>query len=312
MNTSFSRDCPELQLAVDSTSLGEFKKCPRSYYYAIVQGWEPRKTSVHLEFGIWFHGACERYDHARARGEDHSQALRDAVGWTLAQTWDKKLNRGWISDHPFKTRFTLVQTLVLYMDHFANDESMETHILANGKPAVEVSFSFDAERTSAVTGEPQMLCGHLDRVVRFSDQFYISDRKTTGMALGPGFFRQFSPNNQMSLYTAAGFITLGIPVRGVIIDGIQVLVQTARFERGLAHRTHAQIEEWISGTHQWLESMDRCAEMGQWPMNDKSCDMYGGCQFREVCSRPPGARDQWLKMNYKKRIWDPLLRRGDV
>lgn len=311
-NSSFSTQAPGLQLAVDSTSLGEFKKCPRAYQLGIIEGWQTSRISVHLEFGIWFHGACERYDHQRADGAPHQDALRVALHWVMQQTWNKKLNRGWVSDHSTKNRLTLVQTLVWYLDHYSLDEQVITHRLANGKPAVELSFSFDSGTTSQLTGEPKMLCGHLDRVVVMADHFYISDRKTTGGSLGPGFFRQFSPDNQMSLYTAAGFIALDIPVRGVLVDGIQVLVGSSRFERGLAHRTQGQIEEWLAATHQWLGQMDQCAESGDWPMNDKSCGLYGGCQFREVCSRPPGARDQWLRLNFTRRVWDPLQRRGDV
>ena len=74
-NTSFSRQMPGLQLAVDSTSLGEFKICPRRYYYAIVLGWQTRVESVHLTFGILLHGARERYDHRRSAGDSHDDAV---------------------------------------------------------------------------------------------------------------------------------------------------------------------------------------------------------------------------------------------
>lgn len=310
-NTSFSMLNPNQQLAVDSTSLGEFKKCPRSYYYSIVLGYQPRQTSVHLEFGIWFHGGCERYDHARAGGADHQEALRVAVRWLMQETWNKTLRRPWYSDHPSKNRLTLIRSVVWYLEEFGAEDNLHTVLLASGKPAVEVSFAFAANRETRA-GEPQLLCGHIDRVVEFNGELYISDRKTTGGALGPSFFQQFSPSNQMSLYATAGHVALDIPVRGIIIDGVQVGATFSRFQRGLSPRTRDQLDEWLAGVDWWLGEMEACATRGQWTMNDKSCDMYGGCQFRGVCSRAPGAREAWLKTDFQRRTWDPLQRRGDV
>ena len=82
-NSSFSLLQPGLQLAVDSTSLGEFKTCPRKYLYSIILGYQPRAESPHLTFGLLLHSAREGYDHAMLQGFDHDSSLDKALDFIL-------------------------------------------------------------------------------------------------------------------------------------------------------------------------------------------------------------------------------------
>lgn len=310
-NTSFSRQLPGLQLALDSTSLGAFKRCPRFYEYTVVQGWVPRAESVHLTFGILVHGALERYHHGKARGLGHDDALDMALDWTLQGTWNKDLGRGWISDHRTKNRATLIRTIVWYLDKFEHDP-LETIILDNGKPAVELSFSFWSGFTFPSTGEPLTLCGHMDRLATLNGEPYILDPKTTEHTISPSWFAKFTPHNQFSLYSLAGQVAYKVPVKGLIVDGIQVAVGFSRFERALVPRSESQLTEWHRDAMRVARHMEQNALDGYWEMDDSACDMYGGCPFRGICARPPASREQWLRAEFKQRIWDPLKRRGDI
>src|SRR6266566_3979491 len=118
-NSSFSPILPTLQLAIDSTSLGEAKTCFRRYYYTIRLGYIPRQTSVHLTFGLLLHAGREQYYHALA-GQipgrpigDHTEAVDHAIDWALRATWlpasSDQPGRPWISGDPNKNRFTLIR-----------------------------------------------------------------------------------------------------------------------------------------------------------------------------------------------------------
>jgi hypothetical protein len=39
----------KIQFAIDSTSLGYLKTCPRLYEYIMIEGWSPKDDSVHLQ-----------------------------------------------------------------------------------------------------------------------------------------------------------------------------------------------------------------------------------------------------------------------
>jgi hypothetical protein len=322
-NGSFSKQTPGLQVAIDSTSLGEAKQCLRKYYYSIVLGYQPRTESVHLTFGLLLHGSREHYDHARSAGHDHDESLRRALSWALCQTWNKELSRPWASDHRTKNRLTLIRSIVWYFDQFGENDPLVTVQLTNGKPAVELSFRFDLGHQTR-TGERYLYCGHLDRLVTMGGDHYVVDLKTTEHALDPSWFGKFTPGGQFSGYVYAGRVCFQTPTKGLIVDGLQVGAGFTRCTRGLVPRDDAMLAEWHRDTGRWLRVMEEAAQEGLlaeeagedpvqgWPMNDKACDMYGGCQFRPVCSRTPSARHQWLEADYKRRVWDPTVRRGDI
>lgn len=292
----------DIQFAWDSTSLGLLKECPRKYYYTLVQGWRPKGESVHLKFGIIYHAALERYDHVRAQGGDHEDGVDQAVDHALRETWAN--DEPWLSDHPKKNRETLIRTIVWYLEHF-KDDPVKTLILANGKPAVELSFRFEFDKL-APNGENYMLSGHMDRVVEYGDDQFVMDRKTSGSTLGAYYFDGFNPDNQMSLYTFASKVIYDAPVKGVIIDAAQIAVGFSSFGRGITTRSEAQINEWVRDTSAWLDISVIYADRGFWPMNDKACGNYGGCPFRVVCSKEPAIRENYLKTNFEVLRWNPL------
>ncbi len=248
LNSSFSLKLPTLQLAWDSTSLGALKECPRKYDYAVRQGYVPRAESVHLVFGLLVHGASEHYNHAKARGASHDQALVAAVRYALSNSWDSKLQRPMaVLDDKNKNRANLVRTVIWYFEQFAEDP-LETLILANGKPAVELSFDMDLGERTRSTDEQLSLCGHMDRVAVMNGVPYVVDIKTTKNTLNSEFFHKYSPDNQFSTYTLAGKVAFNIPLRGLIVDAAQVAVSFSRFARGIVTRDEAQLEEFLKDT----------------------------------------------------------------
>ena len=302
------------QFAWDSTSLGELKTCPQKYFLSVVQGWVPRLRSVHLTFGLVYHSAGEHYEHAKARGLAHDAAVLVAVRHTLEATWNAALGRPVEMDDQYKNRETLVRTVVWHLDQFRED-ALETVILGDGRPAIELSFRFETTY-QAPNGQPYILCGHLDRLATMQGHTYVVDKKTTKHTLegvsGSAFYATFSPDNQMSLYSFASKIVYQTPVSGVIIDAAQIAVSFSRFQRGFVSRTESQLAEWYDDLGWWLAVAKSYAEAGKWPMNDKACGNYGGCPFRSICSKPPEARETWLKATFARRVWDPLQVRGDI
>lgn len=286
-----------IQYAWDSTSLTLLKECPRKYYYSMVLGKATREQSVHLTFGIYLHQAQERYHYHRAYGFGHEDSLYFVVREMMVKT------HGWASGDQYKSRETLIRTIVWYFDAFQNDPA-ETVILASGQPAVELSFRFE------IPNAPEFLyCGHIDRLARFQGKTYVFDTKSTKRALYTEYFDQFSPNNQMTGYTLGAKIGFHEPVAGVVIDAAQVGVTFSRFARGFALRTDDQLNEWLDHTAYWVKLAASYAEANFWPLNESSCDKYFGCPFRRVCAKPPKQREAWLEADYVDRWWDPLQTR---
>lgn len=82
--------CPSLptQLrAWDSTAMRAFQECPRKYELSIVNGWRPNGSSVHLDFGSYYHECVELFDRERALGADKEAATLSAIDKALHLTW---------------------------------------------------------------------------------------------------------------------------------------------------------------------------------------------------------------------------------
>lgn len=308
------------QFAWDSTSLQDFKKCPRYYQYVHIEGWSPKDDNIHLRFGIEYHQALHDYELGKATGASHDDALRVAVRDLLSRCVDyPDVDPNAKPSIRVKTKTNLVRTVVWYLDQFRDDPA-ETVMMDGNIPALEVSFKFELDWGPAEDGvkmniphQPYILCGHLDRIVRFNDEIFVMDRKTASTTLTPRYFDQYEPHTQMTLYSIAGQVVLGTAIRGVIIDAAAIQVGGSWFQRGFTYRTQAQLEEWMADLRLVLYAAEAMAVAGYWPMNDTACDKYGGCRFRNVCNKDPRVRESFLRADFKQlpkeARWSPLRSR---
>jgi hypothetical protein len=304
-----------IRYAWDSTCITAFKTCPRLYQLSILEGWEPKEPSPHLRFGIEYHRALQDYDISRTSGVGHEDSIHDAVRALMERVadWpqpDRETRAG-----RYKNVTTLTSLVIDYLDHYVDDPA-ETYIKADGTPALEVSFRFELDigPQNSAESQPYVLCGHIDKFVVFNDQLLIKDRKTTSRTLGDYYFKDFEPNNQVSLYIFAGKVILDTMVKGVVIDAAQILLDRPnRFVRGFSYRTQEQIDEWLRDLIPVLDSAENCAITDHWPMNDTACDKFGGCRFREICSKSPSVRERFLHADFvqkpEEERWNPLITR---
>jgi RecB family exonuclease len=190
---------------------------------------------------------------------------------------------------------------VWYLDQFRDDPA-KTFILANGKPAVELSFSLPI--TSHFS-----YAGHFDRIAEFSDRLWVTDYKTSKSQLNASFFSQFKPSIQFAGYVLAGQIVFQSPVKGVIVDAVQLAVSFSDFARQQIQFSPGELDEFVNDLKVLFDDAERYAERGFWPMNPTSCHHYGGCAFRKVCSHPPHVRENFLRADFIKRMWNPAQER---
>lgn len=300
-----------VQYAWDSVSLGLLKTCPRKYQLSILQNWQPKRRSHHLDFGIYYHSAIEYYLKLMAKPDPdrpalHERSVRSAVRKAMidSQFYEPGLDSKTGQPKTDKTRQNLIRSLVWYFDHYGLSDPCSPIILANGKPAVELSFRFDI-------GNDLMLAGHLDEIVQYGDDRYVLDHKTTSATITGAskqyYFKNYNPDNQMSLYALGSAVAFGTPTRGIIIDAAQVAVNFTAFARDFTHRTPRQLEEFLNGVYSFRRLAELYHRTGFWPMNETACGNYGGCAFRDICARDPAVRDRFLRTEFTQdKPWNPL------
>lgn len=297
----------------DSTSLKLATTCLRKYQYKLIDGWTGLQPSPHLIFGQHYATALEHYHKHIALGVAEDEALYLIVKEVMFNTWSHdydpegfpipETGAPWLSTDQYKTRENLVRTIVWYLDEFGADDAMQTYILSDGKPAVEHSYKLPIDNGI-------VLSGHIDRLVEYSGDLYVTDNKTTKSAISPYYFRQFDLDIQMSGYTFAGKMIYNLPVKGVIIDAAQIAIGFSRFGRAPTMRSEDQLNEWLDETMGTIETARKAFTEQRFPRNLTSCSDYGGCEFREICSVPRDHRAAFLKGNFNKGIpWNPAVPR---
>lgn len=312
--------------AWSSTTLGLLKECPRKFQYTVIDGWASRDESIHLRFGIEYHAALQDYAISRTNGVPHEDAIHDTIRALHARVYNWDVDRTSRAGK-YKNRETIVELVIDYLDHFGEEDPAETFVLDDGSPAVELSFRFELDwganaslnawgpdREPIGWAQPYLLCGHLDRIVNFNGDLYVMDRKTSLSTINDYWFDQWTPSNQMTLYALAGKVMLNQPIKGVIIDAAQVLLEKPHaFARGFAYRTGDQLTEWLADLRYFLREAEDFATAGYWPQNDTACGKFGGCHFREVCSKSPSVRETYLRANFDKtdlnQAWNPFYER---
>ena len=287
------------QIWWDATSLSAFKRCPRFYQLKIRDGWVTQHTAIALIFGITFHEAMEVA--ARSPAPRSDPATLRAV-FRLIHRRVRENAEVFAAAPPERSPMALLRAAIWFL---LEPDSTETLRLPDGALAVELKFGFPID-------SDHMFCGYLDRVIEFQGDLYVQDYKTTKSSITSHFFDNYSPDNQMSMYSLAGQIVLSTPLMGAMVTAIQLGGTFSRSASGFIPRTPDQLNEWVEDTRYWIDRADQLAERGpesQWPMNDATCGLYGGCMFRNICTRDPAVRSNFLSGDFVKQYWDPTKAR---
>ena len=279
------------QTRVNASTFQVFKQCPRKYLYGVLLAQGKGEDNPDLRFGTLVHAAKAVFEHNRARGMSHDEALQGAFRYLLHETWNHALAKPGFADDPLKNRTTLLRTFVWYVDQY-RDDACETARLPSGKPAVEIGFEFDSGCVG-LGGEQITFVGTLDRIVRFNGATFVADTKTSASAR---FLtaQNYTPDGQFSLYVAAASVCFGIEADGILLDGIAVGPNSTEFRREIVPRPRGVIEEWLRDQRVWLRGLTEAFAANSWPQNDAACGLYGGCRFRGVCGATPELRADTL------------------
>lgn len=306
----FCETLPTMQKAWDATSLNFFQECPRKYKFTVIDRLRKKNPPPPLVFGKAIHDGLEKF-HARiAHGMPHDEAVKEVFDWLWENHGGSYNPEGkwvpWYTTDKNRNVATLLRTFVWYTERF-KDDPVEPLVLEGGRPAVEVNFVFPID-LECPDGDSYLFCGHIDKLGQWGKYVVAQEHKSTTMQLGSKYFNQYNPNIQVSMYTTAGRVILERPAKGVLIDAMQMGWSFSRFERSLVGRSKQLLDEWVEEKKWWIKQAEDCAKNDYWPGNDASCSKYGGCPFRDACSKGPGTpRKMFLNASFEpKEQWNPL------
>lgn len=285
--TKFTDD--RKQIVWDVSSLDKFSMCPKLYQYEYRDQWIYRASIPALAWGTGLHAGLEVYDLHNTLGEDNATATRLAIR-SAAETAHEGLMGS--SDNR-RTLSTLVRAIAKYTVHYENDAVRTVLLPHSNEPAVEVRFEVP------IPGTDYRLSGRIDRIGMVDDQLVIVEHKSTDASLTDWYWRRFAPNTQVYGYIWALREALGLDISGVLIDAVQTGVGFTRFGRQLFTLTEDQTDEWLEEAKTYILAAEKAHTEDHYIRNFSACGNYGGCKFRDVCSRPAGQlRESWIREDF--------------
>ena len=217
--------------------------------------------------------------------------------------------RMYVPDSPNKNRQSLLRTLVWYGLSQPEDirDGYRPYVFPDGTQAVELSGRLPLPWRNSY-GEQYILSWNFDYIGEFGVEHFITDNKTTKKTLDSSFFNAYSPDTQFDTYAMVGPIAYpDLNIKGVMLEGVQILVGSSAFGMHPYYKTEEQNEEHFYDMKVWIDQAERYALTGYWPMNKRNCWL---CPFKGVCSLDPRDRQGALEANFKRQPrWDPLHER---
>lgn len=302
-------------MKIDNFALTMFQACPAKYLLRIREGWVPRRRRAALGFGGGVHVALAKWYSTPGEPAERAKTAIEA----MVAAWPENM-----PTDDYRTREKAVQVFLDYIKTYPQ-EQFEV-VGYPDIPLVERAFTLPTGRYlecdecglymdpedeySGVCSncgqplEPVEYGGIIDAGVTFGDQVYVLEHKTTSM-LGPTYFYQYKPNNQVTGYIWALSQLTSKKVGGAVINAIGAFKSSPnRFERNITNRFPAEIKEWLDHVVITCNEIKRCERTGVWPWRTGSCMQYGMCDYHSVhVLAEPAERIKRLEQDYQLDQW---------
>lgn len=286
---------------IDSTMLGTFRACPQKYFRMYMQHYKPRGESVHLIAGGAF---AEGVEYARKAFYVEGKTAEEAEAAGLVALIRKYGDYQPPIESP-KSLERVAGALAFYFDSYPLGEDGAIPIDRGGVRGIEYSFAEPIPFLHPVTGDPLLYTGRADMVADAYGGRFAYDEKTT-TSLGASWAGQWEMRSQFTGYCWASRRS-GYPLTGVMVRGVSILKTKYDTQQIPTYRPQHMVDLWERQLIRDLQRLQRHWEEDYYDFNlDHSCNEYGGCALKRVCSS--NDPQSWLDTDFEIRIWDPLKR----
>lgn len=294
---------PDAPGAFDNSILSTFQRCPRKAFYTYYLDRAAKGKSYSIQFGVAYHRFREILEKAYLRWvADSDTEISEVEDELFAVAWSAALQaEDGFEDPPVENRKSYLNTERL---RTSCEDAFENWKREKSGGDIEVLFPERAFELELPNGE--LYIGKMDQVILWNDDVWVRDFKTTSR-MGRTYADNFDPNNQFTGYVWAAQQLSGRKVQGVMVETLyNNKSNVAVFKQFLTTRTPGEIEEWVEETMYEIETARRYEEDGIFPKRTTACSDYGGCFFRDACSKSNWrSRERWLESHTIESHWDP-------
>lgn len=293
---------PPFPAVIDNSMMSDFRLCGQKANLGYFQHWKKVTGNVHLVAGAAY--ACG-LEEARTCFFQKGMSEPDSIAYGLLALVESYGDYTGGEDTS-KSFANLCAGFEYYFSRYPLTQERFIPITTrSGSLGVEFSFAEPLDILHPETGEPLLYSGRFDVLGTFNNSLFGLDDKTCSQ-LGATWVNQWNMHSQFTGY-AWGARRAGYDLKGFLIRGLCFLKNGFSTAEALTYRPEMQVDRWYA---QLLWDIQRMIDMwksDRWSFSyDSACNMYSGCQFREVClARNPL---DFLTVQFEQVQWDPVTR----
>ena len=327
---------------IDNSTLAAHRACHEKANLSYNIGWRSNRIGAAPGFGHAIHSGIAGYYDAKAGGY-HKDGTWHLFEPGMETDPVKRAQLAFLEDirqtgmemplrvDDIDVKHSIERGLALldaYIYRYRNEPY--DNIIIDGKPLVEVGFTYDLCNYTAPDGDIYKIvyCGFIDRIMRNrATKLPVNHEfKTTSLALSQ-YIKQCNPNSQITGYKPAGEKILNEPILTTVWDCMFISdrqpdlkkAEKSRFfmygvdvekdfKREFTTRNADEVADW------WVDTVDDARNYAYWLFSDNkrwtrntgSCNQFGGCDFRKVCIHRQSA--DVLATDFHIEKWNPAKR----
>ena len=285
-------------MELDNTRIGDFKHCPRYYYYRHVRHWAPEDSgSPALWFGVFWGAAMDKlwvHKTVEAGMEGFMEAwYAHGLTWPLPLAYQKQWGH--------HTPETAKRMLKPYWEkRRAFIESVQLLHVDKGLSYHEDGGDLDI----TYVAKP-------DKVFRVDGEVCAVDHKSTGYGSAAGFSFSWVENWQLSAQLDGyRWLLAKLYKQDMVnlwVDAALVNKTAVKFELLPIRKMEAWNEEWLKDTEYWTHRIVEAHCLMDFRKNDKSCRAFNRlCEYFDICRWHPKPEEVELPQGFVERKWEPL------
>jgi hypothetical protein len=273
---------PQRIIRMDSQILNRVCECPRKASLFLVMGYKPAIQDDDISIGSLVHLGLECHYKEIQKGElSYDAIVEKAIELMRKETLT--------SDISVEDSESVIKTYLEY-SQFRRGESWRP--IEVEQPFSKVLFESD-EIMLLYEGVIDLVFEDIEIDLGIAD--HKKQKQDRQVSMSPNQFKGYS-------------CALGI--RNVVVNKIgfqKTLPPERKFNRVVLSYPKELIYEWERTAIYHGLRYAHFLEIGEFPPNFNSCDLYKGCMFRRVCNATPEVRMHILNTEYRiGELWDPF------
>jgi hypothetical protein len=313
----------QTKVRINSSSLDIIQSCLRKAQYSLLEGWQSKEESSATLFGSAVHKCLEVFYSGtpEQRHVPHLEKLElmsygnvipnEEIDLCL-RSFRAFLNVAKaLSPLPESDKRSLQNGAWLMWCYFKSykDDPYVCFEDSYG-PFLERKFSLIIHQDDSLMIE---IFGTIDFAFRdiHSGEIILGDHKTTSQLNwgGSSYFDREKPNHQYTCYALGAFECYSINSRNFMVNVVEVKARPKtekakgpNFPRQITTRTEEDFAEFKATMIYYVKEYLRAVDSKYFPLGPVgSCNAYGSCNYRQVCSAPKALRHNVLNAKFNQR-----------